>query len=66
MKKILLIGALALSCFAADSDLDGVPDNLDLCPNTPFLETVNKNGCSTSQLKKPVKFNLSIEINLIR
>ena len=52
MKKILLTGLIALSCFALDSDLDGVPDNIDICPNTPFLETVNKNGCSTSQLKK--------------
>lgn len=63
MKRILLIGALALSCFAADTDLDGVPDNLDMCPNTPFLEIVNKNGCSASQLKKlnknKIKYNIS-------
>ena len=61
MKKLLMVGALALSCFAADSDLDGVPDNLDLCPNTPLLETVDLNGCSETQLKKhkPFKFNIS-------
>jgi len=60
MKQILLLGAAALICFGAvkDSDLDGVPDNLDKCPNTPFLETVNKYGCSTTQLKKLKKKNI--------
>jgi len=65
MKKLLLIGAFALVCSAGivkDSDLDGVPDNLDMCPNTPLLETVNINGCSASQLNslEKVKYNLSI------
>ena len=63
MKKLILLGLIALSCFAADSDLDGVPDNLDICPNTPFLEIVNKKGCSVSQLKKlkksSIKYNIS-------
>ncbi len=65
MKRILFLGLSALFAFAnaADSDLDGVPDNLDICPNTPFLETVNKQGCSQSQLKKikkkKIKFNIS-------
>ncbi len=63
MKKLILLGLCALFAFANDSDLDGVPDNLDLCPNTPFLETVNKNGCSENQLKEikknKIKFNLS-------
>ncbi len=65
MKKLIFLGLCALFAFANDSDLDGVPDNLDLCPNTPFLETVNKNGCSKKQLKKlksknKIKFNASI------
>jgi len=67
LKKISLIGAFALMCYAGvinDSDLDGVPDNVDICPNTPFLETVNKFGCSENQLKslkkkRKIKFNLS-------
>ena len=67
MKKIMFLGLCALFAFAntvKDSDLDGVPDNLDICPNTPFLETVNKNGCSEEQLKKikskknKIKFNI--------
>jgi OOP family OmpA-OmpF porin len=28
-----------------DSDKDGVPDNLDKCPNTPFGVAVDKDGC---------------------
>jgi len=65
MKRLISLGAFALLCYAGaikDSDLDGVPDNLDMCPNTPFLETVNLNGCSDSQLNslKKVKYNLSI------
>jgi outer membrane protein OmpA-like peptidoglycan-associated protein len=28
-----------------DSDHDGVPDNKDLCPNTPLGATVDANGC---------------------
>jgi len=55
MKKLLILSLLAALSLAAnfkDSDLDGVPDNLDLCPNTPFLQTVNIHGCSKEQLKQ--------------
>ena len=34
----------------ADSDSDGVIDTSDLCPNTPATESVNNNGCGSSQL----------------
>ncbi len=34
----------------ADTDSDGVIDTSDLCPNTPINESVNYDGCSTSQL----------------
>ena len=67
MKKLVAIGAFALMCYAGaikDSDLDGVPDNLDMCPNTPFLETVNNSGCSAFQLKNlkknKIKFNFTV------
>jgi len=66
-KKISLIGAFALMCYAGvikDSDLDGVPDSLDMCPNTPFLETVNKYGCSASQLKNLKKTKIQFNFNL--
>ena len=34
----------------ADSDSDGIPDHSDLCPSTPPNQSVNVDGCSTSQL----------------
>ena len=33
-----------------DSDIDGVDDTIDLCPDTPFDELVDKNGCSLNRL----------------
>jgi len=66
MKQLLLLSIIAAFSLAAsykDSDLDGVPDNLDLCPNTPLLETVNLQGCSKSQLKKLKKKNYIINIS---
>jgi hypothetical protein len=33
-----------------DSDFDGVPDDVDLCPNTPLCTLVDANGCSIEQL----------------
>ncbi len=42
-----------------DSDLDGVDDNIDLCPNTPFDELVDKKGCASDKLF-PGKLTLQI------
>jgi len=48
----LLFSAMA-SAFQ-DGDLDGVADQFDRCPNTPFDELVNKQGCAVNeQAKKP-------------
>lgn len=33
-----------------DSDADGIPNNIDICPNTPTGQTVNATGCAQSQL----------------
>lgn len=35
---------------AADSDGDGVTDDVDACPDTPAGEAVDANGCAQSQL----------------
>jgi hypothetical protein len=32
-----------------DTDGDGVPDQLDQCPDTPEGEEVDENGCAPSQ-----------------
>jgi len=34
---------------ALDTDMDGVTDDADLCPDTPNGETVDSDGCSDSQ-----------------
>jgi len=36
-----------------DQDFDGVPDHLDECQDTPFLNMVDKNGCTTNILILP-------------
>lgn len=41
---ILLIINLQLHAFE-DSDIDGVSDDIDLCPDTSFDDLVDKNGC---------------------
>ena len=40
-----------------DSDGDGVPDNLDQCPNTPMGATVDARGCWTYDAKVLFDFN---------
>ena len=37
----------------ADSDLDGVPDSTDQCPNTSFLSEVDSKGCTVHILLLP-------------
>ncbi len=39
-----------------DSDLDGVNDAVDLCPNTPLAAAVNEFGCSQQQGVNPANF----------
>jgi OOP family OmpA-OmpF porin len=39
--------AMAAAPKPLDSDKDGVPDNLDKCPNTPLGATVDARGCWT-------------------
>ncbi len=54
MKHIVLsmvtLLALQQAAFAyEDSDLDGVEDSVDICPDTPFDEFVDRYGCSLRQ-----------------
>ncbi|WP_457744912.1 DUF3187 domain-containing protein [Sulfurimonas sp.] len=54
MNKLLLLllsSFLATSLFAySDSDMDGVSDALDKCPNTPLTDLVNISGCPIKSL----------------
>ena len=50
---LLLTGSIYAAEEIADEDFDGVPDSLDACPNTPFLNQVNAKGCTTVELRLP-------------
>ncbi len=49
----IMIASHTLAEPPKDSDLDGVPDQLDQCPNTPFLNEVNRQGCTSKILTLP-------------
>ena len=57
IKQLFLLGGLLISSgfseTISDQDFDGVPDKLDLCPNTPFLCEVDSTGCTTTILTLP-------------
>jgi len=61
MNKFLAftLSALLSSSLMAysDSDMDGVEDSLDKCPNTPFTDLVNSNGCSIQKLTPKVNYH---------
>lgn len=68
MTKIFILGfALITLSFAEtikDQDMDGVPDSVDQCKDTPFLDVVNKQGCSTRTLIFPeAKNNDGLDIS---
>jgi uncharacterized repeat protein (TIGR03803 family) len=42
--------AAILTLFVVDSDGDGVPDDIDLCPGSPARSVVDEHGCSIDQL----------------
>jgi len=56
MKKTILFILLLLAGFSrplfayVDSDMDGVADAIDKCPNTPLLDLVDINGCTKKVL----------------
>lgn len=51
MRKVLLALLTAATLFAySDSDLDGVDDAMDQCPNTPITDLVDIRGCSIESL----------------
>ncbi len=55
MKKTIIITLLFPALVYAqdfiDSDLDGVEDSRDKCPNTPFFELVDSDGCPLKKSK---------------
>ena len=66
MRKIFLLffSFFSTLLFAyVDSDFDGVDDADDRCPNTPFMELVDINGCSTKSLVSAHHFDLIVGVN---
>lgn len=50
--SLLLFASLAYATSTEyiDSDLDGVDDRIDICPDTPFSDLVDERGCSIESL----------------
>jgi hypothetical protein len=64
MKKslfLIVLGFVSTSLFAySDLDMDGVDDSIDRCPNTPFTDLVDINGCSKKSLISPHHFDIIV------
>jgi len=63
--RIIFLSLLFLSRLYAysDTDLDGVEDNIDLCPNTPILEIVDIDGCGFKTLESNHHFDIVLGEN---
>lgn len=63
-KTLLLFLLTSMTLFAyTDSDMDGVEDKVDQCPNTLFSELVDINGCTVKKLKDEHHFDIIYGIN---
>ncbi len=64
MKKSILFLAMLIissSLYAyVDSDMDGVENAVDQCPNTPFTDLVDINGCTKKSLVSPHHFDVIV------
>jgi len=50
MDDIAFSGLDESATLETDDDNDGVPNNIDICPNTPIGQLVNATGCAQTQL----------------
>ncbi len=51
MRYLVLLSLLFVNLLASvDSDMDGVDNDIDRCPNTPFFELVDKTGCTIEKI----------------
>ncbi len=55
--SMLLLCTMTLFAFT-DSDLDGVDDSVDKCPNTPIMDLVDANGCSIKSLITSERYDI--------
>ena len=63
-KIIFFIAFCTTTLFSSflDDDLDGVENNFDRCPNTPFTALVDKNGCITKKIEFTKNQNIDISV----
>lgn len=59
---ILMLISLDL-CAYADSDMDGVEDGMDRCPNTSLSELVDISGCPTKNLLSPHFYDVIVGLD---
>lgn len=63
--KILVLSFLLISlkCWGyTDSDLDGVEDGIDQCPQTPFSDLVDQDGCPLNTNRPTLHYDLIMGI----
>ncbi|MBU0632090.1 DUF3187 domain-containing protein [bacterium] len=65
MRYIFSLLFITATLFAyVDSDMDGVEDSLDKCPNTPMTDLVDIKGCSTKSLADNQHFDIIVGVSL--
>lgn len=65
MKNLLVLLLLGAFCVvsANDTDLDGVDDIHDKCPDTPFSDLSDTSGCTIQSLYTPTYYDIIIGYN---
>ncbi len=66
MKKLIPAIFLTSTLFlhaASDIDFDGIDDQNDKCPNTPFSDLVNSRGCTTKSLYSKTSYDVIMGYN---
>ena len=65
MRYILFILLISSTLFAyVDSDMDGVEDNHDRCPDTPLTDLVDNSGCTVKSLVSPHHYDIILGFSL--
>lgn len=63
LTTFVLVFAVTTLFAYTDSDMDGVDDKYDKCPNTPLTDLVNTDGCTISKLKQDFNFDIIYGVN---
>jgi hypothetical protein len=63
-KAFFLLPLITLSLFGySDTDIDGVEDAYDKCPNTPFALLVDSNGCPQESIISLASYDVIVGLN---